>query len=182
VLDLWFNQVVKTSTTGKAVLIRYADDFVAGFRYHTDAAKLYRLLPVRLKKFGLTVAKEKTRKLRFSRFRKEESESFDFLGFEFRRTLSRKGKDIILLRTSGKKLRSIVQDLVQWLEKHKNKRLNWVLGMVKTKLRGLYNYFGVIGNSVRLREMYILYCRTLYRLLNRRSQRKSFNCHCRSAA
>ena len=111
----------------------------------------------------------------FNRFRKEESEAFDFLGFEFRWTLSRKGKDIILLRTSGKKLRSIVQDLALWLEKHKNKRLKWVLGMVKAKLRGLYNYFGVIGNSLRLREIYILYCRTLYRLLNRRSQRKSFN-------
>lgn len=175
VLDLWFSRVVNASMTGKTVLIRYADDFVAGFRYHTDAANFYRMLPERLKKFGLTVAKEKTRKLLFNRFRKEESESFDFLGFEFRRTLSRKGKDIILLRTSGKKLRNIVQDLAQWLEKHKNKRSNWVLGMVKAKLRGLYNYFGVIGNSLRLREIYILYCRTLYRLLNRRSQRKSFN-------
>lgn len=175
VLDLWFNQVVKTSTTGKAVLIRYADDFVAGFRYHTDAAKFYRTLPKRLEKFGLAVAKEKTRKLMFNRFRKEESESFDFLGFEFRWTLSRNRKDIILLRTSGKKLRSIVQDLVQWFEKHASKRMKWILGMIKAKLRGLYNYFGVIGNSLRLREIYILYCRTLYRLLNRRSQRKSFN-------
>ncbi len=175
VLDLWFHQVVKTSTTGKAVLIRYADDFVVGFRYHTDAAKFYQMLPKRLEKFGLAVAKDKTRKLMFNRFRKEESESFDFLGFEFRRTLSRKGKDIILLRTSGKKLRSIVLDLVQWVEKHTSKRMNWILGMVKAKLRGLYNYFGVIGNSLRLREIYILYCRTLYRLLNSRSQRKSFN-------
>jgi RNA-directed DNA polymerase len=174
-LDLWFYQEVGKTATGKTVLVRYADDFVAGFRYHGDAARFYRMLPKRLEKFGLAVAEKKTRKMRFSRFRKDESESFDFLGFEYRWTLSRNGKDIISLRTSGKKLRNAVQDLTQWLQKHQNKRLKWVLGMVKAKLRGLYNYFGVIGNSARLREMYILYCRTLYRLLNRRSQRKSFN-------
>ena len=50
-----------------------------------------------------------------------------------------------------------------------------MLGMVKAKLRGLYNYFGVIGNSSRLHEMFILYRKTLFQLLNRRSQRKSFN-------
>jgi len=175
VLDRWFKQVVKATTTGKTALVRYADDFVAGFKYHKDAASFYRMLPKRLAKFGLTVAKEKTRKLMFNRFRKEDSESFDFLGFEYRWTVSRNRKDIILLRTSEKKLRSIIQDLTLWLKKHQSKRLKWVLGMVKTKLRGLYNYFGVIGNSLGLREMYILYCRTLYRLLNRRSQRKSFN-------
>lgn len=175
VLDLWFEQEMKSKTTGRAVFIRYADDFVAGFKYHTDAQRFFTALPERLKKFGLTLAKEKSRKLMFNRFRKEESEAFDFLGFEFRWVLSRKGKDIIRLRTSTKRLRKIIQDLKAWFKKHQNKRLWWVLGMVKAKLRGLYNYFGVIGNSARLHEMYILYRRTLFQLLNRRSQRKSFN-------
>jgi RNA-directed DNA polymerase len=175
VLDLWFEQVAKKSMTGKVILVRYADDFVAGFKYHKDAAWFYRVLPVRLKRFGLTVAKEKTRKLLFNRFRKDDSETFDFLGFEYRWITSRKGKDIILLRTAKKKLRQIILDLKQWCRKHSSKRLKWTMGMVKAKLRGLYNYFGVIGNTASLREMYILYCRTLYRQLNRRSQRKSFN-------
>ena len=160
---------------GRAFLVRYADDFVAGFRYHADAARFYRLLPGRMKKFGLTLAKEKTRKFMFNRFRKEESEAFDFLGFEYRRTTSRRGKDIIRLRTAPKKQRRIIQDLTAWIKKNQNKRLWWILGMVKAKLRGLYNYFGVIGNAGRLNEMYILYKNTLFRLLNRRSQRKSFN-------
>jgi group II intron reverse transcriptase/maturase len=175
VLDLWFERKAKQAFTGEAVLVRYADDFVVGFKYHTDAARFYRMLPERLKKFGLTVAREKTRKIMFNRFRKEDSETFDFLGFEFRWISSRKGKDIILLRTSEKKLRQIIRDLKQWLLKHSSKRLKWIMGMVKAKLRGLYTYFGVIGNSASLREIYILYCRTLYHLLNRRSQRKSFN-------
>jgi group II intron reverse transcriptase/maturase len=175
VLDLWFEREMEKKTTGRAVFVRYADDFVAGFKYHSDAQRFFTALPERLKKFGLTLAKEKSRKLMFNRFRKENSEAFDFLGFEFRWVLSRKGKDIIRLRTSTKRLRKIIQDLKAWIKKHQNKRLWWVLGMVKAKLRGLYNYFGVIGNSSRLHEMYILYRRTLFQLLNRRSQRKSFN-------
>lgn len=175
VLDQWFERTVKQAMTGRAILVRYADDFVAGFKYHADAARFYRMLPERLKKFGLTVAKEKTRKFMFNRFRKEDSETFEFLGFEYRWIKSRKGKDIIHVRTSRKKLRKIIQELKQWVLKHSSKRLKWIMGMIKAKLRGLYTYFGVIGNSASLKEIYNLYCRTLYHLLNRRSQRKSFN-------
>jgi RNA-directed DNA polymerase len=174
-LDLWFDREAKRNLTGKAIMVRYADDFVVGFRYHADAARFYRLLPERLKKFNLTLAKEKTRKIMFNKFRKEDSEAFNFLGFEFRWVTSRRGKDIIRLWTSPKRQRRIIQDLKAWIVKFQNKRLWWILGMVKAKLRGLYNYFDVIGNSTKLQEMYILYKETLYRLLNRRSQRKSFN-------
>jgi RNA-directed DNA polymerase len=166
---------VKVSSRGNAVLVRYADDFVAAFKYHADAAYFYRQLPARMKKFGLELAKEKSRKLMFNRFRKKDSESFEFLGFEFRWVSSRKGKDIIRLRTSRKRLRRIILDLKRWLIKHSSKRLRWIMGMVKTKLRGLYNYFGVIGNSASLNEIYNLYRATLFHRLNRRSQRKSFN-------
>lgn len=175
VLDLWFEQEVKSKLKGRAVLIRYADDFVAGFRYHADAALFYRILSGRLKKFGLNLAKEKTRKFMFNRFRKEKSEPFEFLGFEYRWVNSRRGKDIIRLRTAWGKQRRIILDLKLWLKKNQNKRLWWILGMVKAKLRGLYNYFGVVGNSLKLNEIYILYTRTLFQRLNRRSQRKSFN-------
>jgi len=128
-----------------------------------------------MKRFGLTLAKEKTRKFMFNRFRKEDSEAYDFPGFEFRWVTSRRGNDIIRLRTSPKKQRKIIQDLKEWFKKYRNKRLWWIMGKVKAKLRGLYNYFGVIGNSLKLKEMYILYKKTLFQLLNRRSQRKSFN-------
>ena len=115
------------------------------------------------------------REFLFPKVRKEDSAAFDFPGFEFRWVTSRKGTDIIRLRTSPKKQRRIIQDLKAWFDKNQNKRLWWILGMVKAKLRGLYNYFDVIGNSSKVQEMYILYKETLFRLLNRRSQRKSFN-------
>lgn len=175
VLDLWFDAVFKKECTGPAILVRYADDFVVGFQYHSDASRFCRVLPTRMGKFGLTLSQEKTRKLRFNRFRKEDSETFDFLGFEFRWVISRRGKDIIRLRTARKKLRRVALEFKLWLREHRSKRLRWIMGMIKAKLRGLYQYFGVIGNSASLREIYELYTTTLIRGLNRRSQRKSFN-------
>ncbi|MBN1294791.1 MAG: hypothetical protein JXB48_23345 [Candidatus Latescibacteria bacterium] len=53
----------------------------------------------------------------------------------------------ILLRTSRKKVRRLILDLKQWIKDHMSKRLKWIMGMVKTKLRGPYNYFKIIGNS-----------------------------------
>jgi group II intron reverse transcriptase/maturase len=175
VLDQWFGKKVTSQCTGKAILIRYADDFVAAFRYHKDAANFMRMLKMRFTHFGLEVAKEKTRKLRFNRYRKEDSETFVFLGFEFCWIVSRRGKDIIRLRISRKKLREIVSEFKQWCKECRNKRLKWIMVHVKSKLRGLRNYFGVPGNSANLREILYLFKRLLYKWLNRRSERKSYN-------
>jgi RNA-directed DNA polymerase len=82
-LDRWFEGVVKPHCRGKALLIRYADDFVCAFQYREDAEAFYRVLPKRLAKFGLEVAPEKTRLLRFSRFHPGMRRRFAFLGFEF---------------------------------------------------------------------------------------------------
>ena len=60
-LDLWFERVAKARCAGDAFLVRYADDFVACFRYQIDAVNFYEALPKRLDKFGLQVAAEKTR-------------------------------------------------------------------------------------------------------------------------
>jgi retron-type reverse transcriptase len=55
-LDLWFEKRVKSRVKGRAMLIRYADDFVVAFQYREDARTFYRELPKRLEKFNLTVA------------------------------------------------------------------------------------------------------------------------------
>lgn len=94
-LDLWFEKIVKPRCEGEAYLCRFADDFVCAFRYKKDAEKFYGALGLRLGKFGLELSEEKTNIISFSRFRKEENTHFDFLGFEFRWGISRKGKDII---------------------------------------------------------------------------------------
>ena len=65
VLDLWFENEVKPRLKGHAYLIRYADDFVIGFRYECDAQRVMAVIPKRFGKCGLTVHPTKTKLVRF---------------------------------------------------------------------------------------------------------------------
>ena len=176
VLDLWFERRFKAQCKGHSVLTRYADDFVTAFRLHEDAAKFLKALRERLVEFGLEVAKDKTRKLMFSRFDRFRSETFGFLGYEFRRSLSKLGKaDCVTTKMCRKRLCRTVNDFAQWCRGHRDRRIAWIMGMVQAKLTGIRNYFGLPGNSERMKEVETLFQRKLYFWMNRRSERKSYN-------
>ena len=51
-LDLWFEKKIKPTLKGRAMLIRYADDFVVAFQYWREARAFYGQLPSRLKQFN----------------------------------------------------------------------------------------------------------------------------------
>ncbi|MBR2554925.1 MAG: hypothetical protein IKE94_08720 [Aeriscardovia sp.] len=90
VLDLWFEKAVKKQLRGYSKLVRYADDFLIMFERKEEAEAMMRLLTERLGKFGLEVAEDKTRVLSFGRNDKDNNK-FDFLGFTFYGTKTRKG-------------------------------------------------------------------------------------------
>ena len=172
-LDKWFEQTFKPGSQGDAMMVRYADDWIAGFQYHGDAAHFQRAVEERLRVFGLRLAKEKCGKGLFSRHRKREARRFDFLGFEFRWGRTRHGSNTIKLRTSRKKFRKAVAAFTEWIREHRHKRMNWIFAEVNAKLRGYYQYYGVTGNSRSLREFRQCVRRLMYRWLNRRSERRS---------
>jgi group II intron reverse transcriptase/maturase len=174
-IDLWMEKVVKRRSEGQAYIIRYADDFVCAFQFKREAERFHGELETRLLKFGLETAKEKTRIISFSRFRKEEKTWFAFLGFEFRWGVDRNGKDRIKRKTSGKRLHESIKRFTMWIKKIRNKRLWRIFKALNSKLRGYYNYFGVIGNYKSLKRFYDLVIKLLYKWLNRRSERKSYN-------
>jgi group II intron reverse transcriptase/maturase len=176
-IDLWMEKVVKRRSEGQAYIVRYADDFVCAFQFKREAEKFHGELEARLAKFGLETAKEKTRIISFSRFRKEEKTWFAFLGFEFRWGTDRNGKDRIKRKTSEKKLHESFARFTMWIRKFRNKRLWRIFKVVNSKLRGYYNYFGVIGNFKSLKRFYDQIIKLLYKWLNRRSERRSFNYH-----
>src|SRR6056297_458785 len=118
---------------------------------------------------------EKTNIILFSRFKKNQSGSFEFLGFEFRWEKSRGGKDIIYKRTSRKKLRKSIKNFTKWCKENKDKRFKILFKKLNSKLRGYYNYYGLINNYKSLKEFYNISLDILYKWLNRRSQRKSMN-------
>jgi group II intron reverse transcriptase/maturase len=175
VLDMWFEKVIKPDCKGSVYLSRHADDFVVLFQYKREAKWFYGELPKRLGKFDLELAEDKTRILSFSKFRIEENSRFDFLGFEFRWGYNRQRKPQIKKRTSRQKLHKSIVEMTTWCREHRNKPTWMVFRDLNTKLLGYYNYYGLIGNYESLKEFFYHVKRILYKWLNRRSERRSYN-------
>lgn len=175
ILDMWFEKVVKKQIDGESMMIAYADDFVCAFRYKRDAERFMTALEKRFQKFNLELAKEKTKLIKFSRFSKDRNGDFDFLGFTFKWVESRKGKDIITHTTSKKKFNASVQKIKEWIKENRACRLRKLIDLLNIKLKGHYNYYGVIGNYKMLEKMYLMVIKLLYKWMNRRSQKRSFN-------
>ena len=73
VLDVWFEQTIKPSLRGQALLIRYADDVVLAFEHEWEARRIWRALATRLLGFGLSLSPDKTRLVKFNRFERADS-------------------------------------------------------------------------------------------------------------
>ena len=174
-LDLWFHQVVRKHCRGEACLIRYADDFVCAFQYQRDAERFYQVLGKRLGKFGLQVATEKTRIIPFHRKPPSGRPHFQFLGFEFYWGKDRSGKPHLKRRTSRKKLKSAIKRFTEWCVKNRDLKPRVLFRRLNAKLRGYYNYYGVYGNYDSLKQFFEQVKRILFKWLNRRSQRRSYN-------
>jgi RNA-directed DNA polymerase len=174
VLDLWFERKLKPTCQGSALLIRFADDFVCAFQHRGDAERLMDQLGPRLGKFGLTVAPDKTRSLRFCRFDLAGSGRFDFLGFEFRWEEGRTGGRFVKRRTSRKKLRLSVATFTAWLKRERHQPIRRIFTTLNSKYRGYWLYYGVRGNSASLQRFFHLTQRILFKWLNRRSDHRSY--------
>lgn len=174
-LDLWFHKVVRKRCAGEACLIRYADDYVCAFQYEEDAKRFYRELKARLAKFGLDLSAAKTRVIPFSQNHSIGKTCFDFLGFEFRWGRDRKGKAHLKRRTSRKKLRDSIKNFTTWCKIECRQGLTQLFKLLNAKLRGYYNYYGIKGNSASLTQFYANVIKILFKWLNRRSQRHSYN-------
>lgn len=174
VLDLWFEEVVKKRSVGDACILRYADDFVCAFEYREDAEWFLRALNDRLGKFNLKVAPDKTRMLKFSRFVNGPDEAFEFLGFEFRWVRSRKGKMWVRRRTAPGKLQASIQAFSDWIKENRHLPIRVIMRKAASKLRGYWNYYGVIGNWKSLTVLFEACKKLLFKWLNRRSQKRSY--------
>ncbi len=160
---------------GRAMLIRYADDFVCAFQYANDAERFYRVLSKRLQKFNLDTAAEKTSLLRFSRFHPSRKRHFVFLGFEFYWSKDSKGEARLRRRTARKKQNSTLKEYYLWIKTNRHLKLNVWMPSLKRKLIGFRNYFGLPDNSRSLSQLFDRVLHNLYKWLNRRSGRKSYN-------
>src|ERR1700694_2677375 len=107
VFDLWAERWRRRHAQGNIILVRYADDIVAGFEHQADAERFQAELRDRLAQFALTLHPDKTRLIQFGRRAAEEREraglgkpeTFDFLGFTHICGRSRRGRFLLFRRT-----------------------------------------------------------------------------------
>jgi len=171
VLDLWFVKYAKTTCTGEAYMIRYADDFVCCFEFEADATKFYEDLKERLSKFGLTISESKSKIIRFG-INSHSKETFDFLGFTFRNGKSRKGNYKVTHHTSKKKSVAKKQAIKEWLKV--NVRLYSIPILIKKlniKLNGMFRYYGISDNFVWMSNIRYYVIIELRKWLSKRSQK-----------
>ena len=179
VLDLWVHQWRKRHTHGRIVIVRYADDFVMGFQYESDARKMMVALRERLATFGLMLHEEKTRLLEFGRLSTEQREArgdrrpetFAFLGFTHYCARSRDGRFVVKRRTDRKrhtrKLHTVRTEQRRRMHTPLPEQHRWLCSV----LRGHYRYYGLPSNWHALDGFYDEVCRGWFRALRRRSQR-----------
>lgn len=179
VIDEWFENVVKAHCKGRVELFRYGDDAIICCQYKEDAARVKSALSKRLEKYKLKLNEEKTSCVSFSRREYQQGKKqgvFHFLGFIFYWGRTRKGTSIPKVKTSGKRMRSKLKNVNEWARLVRNKyRLTYIWKMFCTKLEGHIRYFGVSFNSERVGIFVSKAVQTLYKWLNRRSQRNSLN-------
>lgn len=177
VLDCWFTRWRRQQCKGHGALIRYADDVVALFEKEEDGRAFMEALSERLASMGLRLSGEKSRQIRFGRGPWEKGEpcgTFNFLGFTFFCTHTRKGTFKVGWKTSRKSLNRSLTDINLWLKSSRNTQpLREWWPILCAKVRGHLNYFAISGNYRSIQR----FCqRALYlaqKWINRRSQRKS---------
>lgn len=171
VLDTWF-YVIKKKFKGEMYLIRYADDFVVLFQYENEANQFYKLLLERLSRFGLEIATDKTRILPFGRFKGKKEDKFTFLGFDFHNGKTINGKYRTHIKSSVKKLKVKRQNLKEWARKNMHNPIESIMTTLNRKLEGHYNYYGINGNYRSIKKFFTYAKHTMFRVFNRRSQKR----------
>ena len=152
-----------------------ATRLVCAFEFDADAEHFYRVVGARLESFGLEVAEEKTNLLRFSPLDWKKSGTFAFLGFEYRWGRGRWGKPALKRRTSREKHRASLANFQAWCRAHCRMPKERFFATLNAKLRGYYHYYGIRGNFESIDDFFYQVLKMLYRQLNRRSQRRSYN-------
>jgi len=184
VLDLWFEKVEKKKIKGYTQIIRYADDFIIGAQTKQEAYQILKDIKERLKKFKLEVSIEKTGIKEFGKYAQQNSknrgkrkaDTFDFLGFTHYCSKSRKGNFLMKARTSKSRQTRALKEMNTWLKKIRNRmKAKQIWKILSSKLRGHFNYYGISSNSKSINNYNYQTRKLVFKWMNRRSQKQSFN-------
>jgi RNA-directed DNA polymerase len=178
VIDCWLEEVVKVHCAGKIAWFRYADDLVICCEFERDALRVRKALSSRLSRYKLSLNEQKTRLVDFARPRSGQPRPgvFDFLGFTFYWGRSRNGAPTPKVKTNGKRMRAKLKSVNVWGRTIRSRYpLKHIWSVFCAKLRGHIQYYGVSFNTRAVQTFLMKATRILFKWLNRRSQRRSFN-------
>ena len=179
VVDVWFASEVQPRLSGRASLVRYADDMVFVFEREDDAKRVFEVLPKRFGKYGLTLHPEKTRMLKFARPPWDPpsggddsgGDSFDFLGFTHHWARSRAGRPVVKRRTAKDSFSRALRRVKEWCRLHRHDPLQAQQQGLARKLRGHYAYFAVTENNAAIGRFSYEVKQVWWKWLRRRSHR-----------
>lgn len=168
-LDEWF---LKNHGSYNNVIVRYADDAIFFFKKEDEAQNFMKDLRDRCQKFGLTLNEDKTKMTDMSKVTANE---FDFLGFTF--YWGKQGRRRILkVKTQKAKLIKSIEGFEHWIKANRNRhKLSKLWEIAKSKIRGHINYYGYWMNGLKINHFYYRTVKSLFKWLNRRSQKRSYN-------
>lgn len=179
VFDLWAQRWRRHEAAGDVIVVRYADDSVAGFQHRADVQRFLEEMKARFAKFGLTLNDEKTRVLEFGRFAAENSarrgrrkpETFDFLGFtHICGTKRANGRFIVKRLTMSRRMRATLKALRQTLHRRRHEPIHVVGQWLRRVVQGYFNYHAVPGNVDRLGALRREVAKAWLHALRRRGQ------------
>ena len=181
-LDLWFDRKVARKIRGESYHFRFADDFLACFQYRDDAEGYLERLRERLEKFGLKLAEEKTQCIEFGRFargnaieRGKKPAEFTFLGFTHYCGKTRKGNFKVKRRTSRKKMNQSLHKFADWARRARNVlKKGEMLRQAANRVNGHLNYYAITDNSKSCATFVHHAEQTLFKWINRKSQRRAY--------
>jgi RNA-directed DNA polymerase len=182
VLDLWVQAYRTKKAKGDILIVRYADDFILGFKLKSEANEFLYHLKQRLNKFELQLHELKTKLIRFGRYAKQQRdtlgerkpETFEFLGFtHICAETHLKHKFVVKRHTSKVRMRKKLQAIKVELMRRRHEPVVQIGEWLKRVVQGYFNYHAVPGNMNILSCFRREVCLNWLKSLRRRSQRSS---------
>ena len=154
VFDLWVDVWRKKCARGDVIVVRYADDNVLGFQHLAEADRFLAEFRDRLRKLGLELHPDKTRRMEFGRFAEQnrkqrgegKPEAFDFLGLTHISGKDRNGSYAVKRKTISKRMRAKLLEIKQQLRRRMHEPVAQTGQWLRSVVQGYFNYHAVPGN------------------------------------
>jgi RNA-directed DNA polymerase len=156
-----------------------ATRLVVGFQHESDARRFLDAMRERFAKFALSLHPEKTRLIEFGRHAADrrarcglgKPETFNFLGFTFICSVSRRGAFLLKRKTRRDRMRAKLREIKEELRRRMHQSIPEQGSWLAQVIRGFFAYHAVPTNYAALGDFRAQVVWLWLRALRRRSQK-----------